>query len=52
LLVRNKWNGKTYKVLEITDKDVILEREDGSQFTIVKKEYLANYFEKGVDKVN
>lgn len=52
MLVLNKWNKKTYKVIKMTDKDVILEREDGSQFTIVKKEYLANYFEKGVDKVN
>ena len=52
MLVRNKWNGKTYKVLETTDKTVTLQREDGSQFTILRKEYLANYFEKGVDKVN
>jgi hypothetical protein len=52
LLVRNKWNGKTYKVLEIADKTVKLQREDGSQFTIQKSEYFSNYFEKRVDKVN
>jgi hypothetical protein len=52
LLVRNKWNGKTYKVLETTDKTVKLQREDGSQFTIQKSEYFSNYFEKKVDKVN
>lgn len=52
MLVRNKWNGKTYKVLEITDKIVTLQREDGTKFTINKAEYFANYFEKKVDKVN
>ena len=34
------------------DKSVVLEREDGSQFTIQKSEYLFNYSEKRVDKVN
>ena len=52
MLVRNKWNGKTYKVLETTDKIVKLQREDGTQFTIQKSEYFFNYFEKSVDKVN
>lgn len=52
MLVRNKWNGKTYKVLEITDKAVTLQRENGTQFTIQKSEYFSNYFEKRVDKVN
>ena len=52
LLVRNKWNGKTYKVLETTDKAVTLQREDGTKFTIQKSEYFFNYFEKRVDKVN
>lgn len=41
--VVNKWNGRTYKVLEIKDCDVMLEREDGSQFTIQKKEYFFSY---------
>ena len=52
MLVRNKWNGKTYKVLETTDKTVKLQREDGTKFTIQKSEYFSNYFEKSVDKVN
>lgn len=39
MLVRNKWNNKKYLVLEIKDCDVMLEREDGSQFTIQEKEY-------------
>lgn len=52
MLVLNKWNKKTYKVIKMTDKDVILERADGSRFTIVKKEYFSNYVEKSVDKVN
>ena len=45
LLVRNKWNKKTYKVIEIKDGKVTLERDDGSQFTIVKAEYFLNYSE-------
>ena len=52
MLVLNKWNKKTYQVIKMTDKEVTLERKDGTQFTIVKKEYFSNYFEKGVDKVN
>lgn len=46
MLVRNKWNNKMYKVLEITDKNVTLQREDGSQFTIQKSEYFFSYSEK------
>lgn len=41
--VVNKWNGRTYKVLERKDCDVVLQREDGSQFTIQKKEYFFSY---------
>lgn len=52
MLVRNKWNGGMYEVLEITDKNVTLQREDGSQFTIQKSEYFFSYFEKVVDKLN
>ena len=43
LLVRNKWNKKTYKVLEIEDGKVTLEREDKTQFTIDEREYVKNY---------
>lgn len=46
MLVRNKWNNKMYEVLEITDKNVTLQREDGSQFTIQKSEYFFSYSEK------
>ena len=46
MLVRNKWNNKMYKVLEITDKNVTLRRDDGSQFTIQKSEYFFGYSEK------
>ena len=45
MLVRNKWNRKTYRVIEVKDGKVTLEREDKSQFTIVKAEYYANYSE-------
>ena len=46
MLVRNKWNKKTYKVIEVKDGKVTLEREDKTQFTIAKAEYFANYIEK------
>lgn len=46
MLVLNKWNKKTYKVIEIKDGKVTLERSDGSRFTIVKAEYFFNYIEK------
>ena len=43
MLVRNKWNKKPYKVLEIKDGKVTLEREDKTQFTIDEREYVKNY---------
>ena len=46
MLVRNKWNNKKYLVLEIRGKNVTLQREDGSQFTIHKSEYFFSYSEK------
>lgn len=46
MLVRNKWNKKIYKVIEIKDGKVTLERSDGTQFTIAKAEYFLNYVEK------
>lgn len=45
MLVINKWNRKKYRVLERTDRNVTLEREDGSRFTIVKSEYHSAYIE-------
>ena len=46
MLVRNKRNNKMYEVLEITDKNVTLQREDGSQFTIQESEYFFSSSEK------
>ena len=46
MLVLNKWNKKTYKVIEVKDGKVTLERSDGTQFTIAKAEYFLNYIEK------
>ena len=46
MLVRNKWNNKMYEVLEITDKNVTLQREEGRQFTVQKSEYFFSYSEK------
>lgn len=43
MLVRNKWNRKTYEVIEIEKGMVTLKRADGSVFRIYEKEYLANY---------
>ena len=44
--VKNRWNRKIYQVVEVKDSEVILEREDGTQFTITKSEYFFNYVEK------
>ena len=41
--VLNRWNRKWYKVLEVKDRDVILQREDNSALTIERKELFANY---------
>jgi hypothetical protein len=46
MLVRNKWNRKTYKVMEVKSSSVVLQREDGSQFEIAKSEYFFSYSEK------
>lgn len=46
MLVRNKWNKKTYEVLKIENGKVTLKREDGSVFTIVQKEYITNYIKE------
>ena len=45
-IVLNRWNHKKYLVIESTDSMVTLQREDGSQFTIQKKEYFFSYSEK------
>ena len=41
--VKNKWTGKLYWVLEITNNEVTLKREDDSVFTIAKSEFFATY---------
>lgn len=52
-LVRNKWNGKLYKIVSHDEKQYTLERQEevwgkakGSTLTIDKSELFANYFEK------
>lgn len=42
-VVLNRWNRKWYKVLEVKDTDVTLQREDNSALTIERKELFANY---------
>jgi hypothetical protein len=44
--VINRWNRKTYKVIEKTDKIVTLQREDGTQFSIAAKDFSQIYVEK------
>lgn len=43
MVVLNRWNRKWYTVLKVTDKEVTLQRGDGSEFTIAKSELYANY---------
>lgn len=54
MIVRNKWNGKTYTVksFEGPTDTVTLIREDGSEFTIAQKEFRANYYEVKEDEKN
>ena len=41
--VLNRWNRKWYKVLEVKDREVTLQREDNSVLIIERKELFANY---------
>ena len=50
MLVRNKWNGKTYTVVTQTEDRVTLRRESGTTFTIAKKEFNFSYI--SLDKIN
>lgn len=43
MLVRNKWNGHDYKIIEDKGKEITLQREDGTQFTIAKSEFYFSY---------
>lgn len=43
LRVLNRWSRKWYIVLKVTDKEVTLQCEDGSKFTIAKSELYADY---------
>lgn len=50
--VKNKWNGKKYfVVVEDNPKEVVLQREDGTQFTIQKSELLFNYYTRNYEKL-
>lgn len=44
--VVNRWNRKTYRVIEKTDKTVTLQREDNTQFSIATKDFLQIYVKK------
>lgn len=50
--VVNKWTGKLYTVINETDREVTLEREDRTRFTIQKSELLFSYYEKTYKKVS
>lgn len=41
--VKNKWNNKNYLVIEIGEKSVKLQRENGEVFEIAKSDFLFNY---------
>ena len=42
----NKWNGRTYRLLKEEEKEVTLQRDDGSLLVIEKGELNFNYREK------
>ena len=41
--LRNKWTGRKYILIDISDDEVTIERDDGSLFTITISEYKFNY---------
>lgn len=45
MVVKNRWNGKEYKLIELDNNSVTLERSDGTRFTIKRVEYYENYYE-------
>lgn len=49
MIVRNKWNGKFYTLIQDKGSSVILQRSDGSEFEISKSEFRANYMEINKD---
>ena len=50
MVIKNKWNGKEYKLIESCNGLVTLERSDGTQFTIKRVEYYENYMEINNDR--
>ena len=50
MVVKNRWNGKEYKLIESDNNSVTLERSDGTQFTIKRVEYYENYMEINNDR--
>lgn len=44
MIVKNKWNGGLYQVVDQTANEVVLKRcSDNSTFTIAKSEYVFSY---------
>ena len=43
MTVKNKWNGKTYEIWEMSEKTVKLRKESGEIIEISKSEYQFNY---------
>ena len=43
MTIKNKWNGGTYEVWEIGEKNVKLKKEDGSIIEITRSEFNINY---------
>ncbi len=50
MIFRNKYNNKNYKVIEVKDNQVTLERNDGTRFTISKNEFSFYYTELKPEK--
>lgn len=48
--VKNKWNGKLYTILSVSNDTVKLQRSDGSEFEIQKTDYYFNYKEDSDEK--
>lgn len=43
--VQNKWTNRVYEIISRTDNSVTMKRENGSVFTINRKEFEFSYHE-------
>jgi hypothetical protein len=43
MTVKNKWNGRSYRVIKVKEKTIVLEKENGEQIEIDRSEFNFSY---------